>query len=175
MADSEPLRVSPLAAAIACVILFGGIATATSPARAGEELRVTSLISHWFGALQAQPSEGWAVETFLAESPLVFSLMEAGDPGPDDFSDWLLALRSPHPVVEYRLDKLRIDSYEDDLVRVRFEFERHAIDAAGLPHLTRREQTWLVRNPSGEVPVVLRIDEQRLLAFPGTGPQIVCY
>ena len=93
----------------------------------------------------------------------------------DDFSDWLLALRSPHPVVEYRLDKLRIDSYEDDLVRVRFEFERHAIDAAGLPHLTRREQTWLVRNPSGEVPVVLRIDEQRLLAFPGTGPQIVCY
>jgi hypothetical protein len=175
MADSEPLRVSPLAAAIACVTLFGGVATATSPAGVGEEARFTSLIRQWFGSLQAQPSEGWAVETFLAESPLVFSLMEAGDPGPDDLSDWLLALRSPHPEVEYRLDKLRLDSPEEDLVRVRFEFERHAVDAAGLPHLARREQTWLLRNLPGELPVVLRIEEQRLLAFPGTGPQIVCY
>jgi hypothetical protein len=175
MADSEPLRVSPLAAAIACVILFGGVATATSAAGAGEGVRVTSLISQWFVLLQAQSSDSWAVETFLAESPLVFSLMEAGDPGPGDFADWLSALRSPHPEVAYRLDKLRLDSLEDDLVRVRFEFERHAIDAAGLPHLTRREQTWLVRDLPGEVPVVLRIEEQRLLAFPGTGPQIVCY
>jgi hypothetical protein len=175
MADGEPLFVSPLAAAIACVILFGGVASATSPAGAGKEVRVTSLISQWFGSLQAQPSEGWAAETFLAGSPLVFSLTEAGDPGPDDFADWLFALRSPHPEVEYRLDKLRLDSLEDDLVRVRFEFERHAMDAAGLPHLTRREQTWLVRDLPGEVPVVPRIEEQRLLAFPGTGPQIVCY
>jgi hypothetical protein len=175
MADGEPLFVSPLAAAIACVILFGGVASATSPAGAGKVVRVTSLISQWFGSLQAQPSEGWAAETFLAGSPLVFSLTEAGDPGPDDFADWLFALRSPHPEVEYRLDKLRLDSLEGDLVRVRFEFERHAMDAAGLPHLARREQTWLVRDLPGEVPVVLRIEEQRLLAFPGTGPQIVCY
>jgi hypothetical protein len=175
MADSEPLRASPLAAAIACVILFGGDATATSPAAAGEEARVTSLITQWFESLEAQSSEGWAVESFLAESPLAFSLMEAGDPGPDEFADWLFALRSPHPEVEFRLDKLRLDSLEGDLLRVRFEFDRHATDAAGLPHLARREQTWLVRDLPGEAPVVLRIEEQRMLAFPGTGPQIVCY
>ncbi|MBW2288624.1 MAG: hypothetical protein JRG90_12460 [Deltaproteobacteria bacterium] len=166
---------SSLVVALACGILVCGAAAAASRAGVAEEARVASMVEQWFASLEAQPSEGWAVETFLAESPLAFSLTEAGDLGPDELAGWLFALRSSHPKVEYRLDKVRLDSPEEDLVRVRFEFDRHAIDAAGLPHLARREQTWLIRDLPGEVPVVLRIEEQRLLAFPGTGPQIVCY
>ncbi|MBW1884306.1 MAG: hypothetical protein JRJ58_12300 [Deltaproteobacteria bacterium] len=49
------------------------------------------------------------------------------------------------------------------------------MDDEGLPHIARREHVWLVRNVPGAAPVVLRIDERPLLAFPGTGPQIVCY
>lgn len=167
-------RASALAA-ITCWISFGGAAIATSPIGADEEARVASLVAEWFAWLESQPSEGWVIDTFMAESPLAFLLTEAGDPGPDDFAGWLFALRSQHPEVEYRLDEVHLDSLGENLVRVRFEFDRHAVDAAGLPHVARREQTWLVRNLPGEAPVVLRIEEQRLLAFPGTGPQVVCY
>jgi hypothetical protein len=61
------------------------------------------------------------------------------------------------------------------MVRVHFSFDRYALDEAGVPHLARREQTWLLRDRADDRPEVLRIDDQRKLAFPGTGPQIVCY
>ena len=166
---------SSLAVAIASGFLIACTGIGASSAAPGEENSIASLIPQWFASLEAQPSQGWAIETFLAESPLTFSLTQAETSHPEDFADWLSALRSTHPEVEFRLDKLRVVPLDENLVRVRFEFERHAVDAAGLPHLSRREQTWLVRELPGQVPEVLRIKEQRLLAFPGTGPQIVCY
>jgi hypothetical protein len=62
-----------------------------------------------------------------------------------------------------------------DVHRARFEFDRRAIDTSGAPHIARREHTWLVRRTKNDPPVILQIDERPLLAFPGTGPQIVCY
>jgi hypothetical protein len=58
---------------------------------------------------------------------------------------------------------------------VRFQLDRRALDETGFTHVARREQTWLIRDLPGVPPAVLRIDEQRSLAFSGTGPQIVCY
>jgi hypothetical protein len=176
MAGNERLRLMPLVAAIACGVLVAGAAIATSPEGAAQEARVTNLIAQWFGLLESQSSDGaWEVAAFIAEAPLDLSLVETGDRTPMDVVSWLHALRSLHPGVEYRLGELRFDPLEGDLVRVRFEFDRHSVDVAGLPHLARREETWLLRNLPGEAPAVLRIEERRLLAFPGTGPQIVCY
>jgi hypothetical protein len=175
MAGSGYLRISALAAAIACGLSIGEAAAAELPRGAADGVRVSERIAKWFGWLAAQPSEGWRVESLMVESPLEFSLTQAGDLGPDEFGGWLVGLRSLHPKVEFRLGRLRFDPVDDDLLRVRFELDRHAVDAAGLPHLARSEQTWLIRELPGEAPVVLRIEEQRLLAFPGTGPQIVCY
>lgn len=173
MTSGRPLRVS--AAAIACVVAMGSAAAAGSPVEPVRELRISASIRQWFGVLAAQPAEGGWPESRMSEAPLVFRLTEGGSPGSNDLAAWLVALRSPHPRVEYRIGELHLESVGEDLVRVRFEFDRHSTDEQGLPHLVRREQTWLIRDPADEVPVVLRIDERRLLAFPGTGPQIVCY
>jgi|GEM_PF-1891113 len=175
MTGSGPLRVSSLAAAIACGIAVCAAEAADSSIESARESRVSLSIEQWFGALAVEPAEEWASEVFLADAPLVFSLTEADDPGSDDLVDWLFALRSSHPRVEFRVGTLRFESLGKDLVRVRFEVDRHSTDAAGLLHLVRREQTWLIRDLPGETPVVLRIEEQRLPAFPGTGPQLVCY
>ena len=77
--------------------------------------------------------------------------------------------------VEYRVGPIRIDAAGEDLYEARFEFDRLATDDAGIPHVARREQTWLVRDLSDGTAEILRVDEQKLLAYPGTGPQIVCY
>ena len=77
--------------------------------------------------------------------------------------------------VEYRVGPIRIDAAGEDLYEARFEFDRLASDKAEIPHIARREQTWLVRDRFDGAAEILRVDEQKLLAFPGTGPQIVCY
>jgi hypothetical protein len=89
---------------------------------------------------------------------------------------WLSDRRAEHPRVEYRfIGDIRIDPAGEGLYRARFEFDRLAEDDAGTPHIARREHTWIVRDVPDATPVILRIDEQSKLAFPGTGPQIICY
>jgi hypothetical protein len=88
---------------------------------------------------------------------------------------WLADLREAHPGVEYRIGAVRIDSAGKGLFRARFELDRRALDEVGVPHIARREHTWLVRDFPGQQPLLLRIDERQLLPFPGTGPRIVCY
>ena len=88
---------------------------------------------------------------------------------------WTSNLRATYPQIEYRLDPIRIRAEGQDRYRVRFEFDRHALDEAGLPHVARREHTWIVRSDANATPVILRMEERPLLFFPGTGPQIVCY
>ena len=77
--------------------------------------------------------------------------------------------------VEYQVGPIRIDPAGEGLYEARFEFDRLATDEAGIPHIARREQAWLVRDHSDGTLEKLRVDERKLLAFPGTGPQIVCY
>jgi hypothetical protein len=58
---------------------------------------------------------------------------------------------------------------------VDFRLDRGAIDREGTRHVARYQQAWTLRDRPGDEPVVLAIDTHRLLVFPGTGPQIVCY
>jgi hypothetical protein len=136
---------------------------------------VTSTIRDWFSLLERQAVETREIDRFLAESPIVFPLTEGGSPGPNEFPTWVSDLRSPHPQVAYRIGAIRTDSAGEDSYRVRFQLDRRALDETGFTHVARREQTWLIRDLPGVPPAVLRIDEQRSLAFSGTGPQIVCY
>jgi hypothetical protein len=104
----------------------------------------------------------------------------AGIGGPEQrrealVQDRIAKLDATDEDVVYRLGPVRIHAAGEDLYQVRFEFDRLASDEAGIPHIARREQTWLVRDLSDGTPEVLQVDEQKLLAYPGTGPQIVCY
>lgn len=77
--------------------------------------------------------------------------------------------------VEVRVGLIRIRPIGDDLYEARFELDRSALDEAGIPHIARREETWLVLDRSDGNAEILRVDRKKLLAYPGTGPQIVCY
>ena len=103
----------------------------------------------------------------------------AGISGPEPRIEALIhdrfALDANDARVEVRLGPIRIDAAGEGLSAARFEFERLYSDEAGIPHIARREQTWLVRELADGAAEVLQVDEQKLLAYPGTGPQIVCY
>ena len=104
----------------------------------------------------------------------------AGISGPEQriealVHDRFAQLDATDPEVEYLVGPIRVDSAGEHLYEARFEFDRIASDEAGIPHIARREQTWLVRDLSDGTAEILRVDEQKLLAYPGTGPQIVCY
>lgn len=77
--------------------------------------------------------------------------------------------------VEYRVGPIRVDAVGEGMYEARFEFDRLARDEAGIPHIARRRQTWLVRDGSHGTAEIVHVDDQKVLAFPGTGPQIVCY
>jgi hypothetical protein len=89
--------------------------------------------------------------------------------------DRFARLDAADPDVEYRVGPIRIAPTREGLYEARFELDRLATDEAGIPHIARRAQTWLVRERSDGTAEILSVDEQELLAFPGTGPQIVCY
>jgi hypothetical protein len=137
--------------------------------------RIASLIREWFFLLEGLRPEPDALDGFVVESPLVLSLTEGEDPGPDGLRAWVSDLRSPFPQVEFRLDALHTHALGDDLYRAHFELDRRAVDGEGAPHVARAELTWLIRDPPSGPPEVLRIEERRLLSFPGTGPQVVCF
>jgi hypothetical protein len=145
------------------------------PAREGSEHHIASLIRAWFSSLEEQTREAVATDRFLLESPLHFGLDAAGDPGSDGLRAWVSDLRSRYPRVEYRVGAIRIDDVGDGSHRARFEVDRRALDAQGASHVARGSHTWIVAEPPGAAPAVLRVEHEPLLSFPGTGPQIVCY
>ena len=145
------------------------------PAPEGAEHRVASLIRAWFSSLEGQSAESVATAVFPVESPLVFHADVGGDPGVNGLRAWIADLRSPYPQVAYRIGAIRIDDAGDGAHRARFELDRRAVDADGIPHVARSAHRWTVAAPPDAPPVVFRIDQEPLLSFPGTGPQVVCY
>lgn len=111
----------------------------------------------------------------MTDSSFEFSLTGGSVSGAEEPQAWVSELRSAYPHVEYQLDALRTESLDGGTYRAQFELNRRAIDEDGVPHVARRMQTWTIRDVPGARPAVLSIDEERLLSFPGTGPQIVCY
>ncbi len=139
------------------------------------EDRIESLIEGWFSILENAAVEATTLNGLLAEPP--FELVLDGETllDPASLLAWVSRLRASYPQIEYRLDSIRIEAQGSDLYRASFEFDRHALDAAGLSHVGRREQSWIIRSGSDAKALILRIEERPLLFFPGTGPQIVCY
>jgi hypothetical protein len=136
---------------------------------------IASLIHGWFSLLEQRPPHPFAIDPAASTPSLTFRLSDGGHPGPDEFEDWVADLRTQDPEVEYRLSAMRTKVMGDGLYRARFEFDRHSVDADGKRHVARRGHSWLIEQQAGLDPVVVRIEEQRLLFFSGTGPQIVCY
>lgn len=163
---------SPLLPCLLVALLMA--CTSTGPP-ADPPSHMESEIARWFSLLAESPP-GLAGEVRqLAQSPLEFVLAEGENAAPADLRAWVVALRSPHPRVEYELYQMNATQVDERLHRVRFEVERRAVDAEGLPHLARSRQSWLIDDRVGSAPAVIRAESMPLLSFPGTGPQIVCY
>ncbi len=140
------------------------------------EQRIVALVRDWFAVLESEDPEAGKLERFLARSSFELSLVgEETLETPVELEAWRANLHSTHPRLEYRLDPIAVELVDSGLFRAHFELERRAVDSEGIPHIARREHDWLVRDVPGGAPVILRIDERPLLAFPGTGPQVVCY
>ena len=139
------------------------------------EERIEAMIHRWFALLEDPAVEAKTLSSLLAEAP--FELILDGEALRDrgELLAWVSNLRATYSQIEHRLDPIRIQPERSDRYRVHFEFDRHAVDKAGLPHVARREQIWIVRSDANETPVILRMEERPLLFFPGSGPQIVCY
>jgi hypothetical protein len=169
------------------VVLSVGVIDAAARASAGSnpaalgtapmpiEERIEMLVHRWFAALEDPTVESKTLNGLLAESTFEFILDGEVLRDRGALLAWVSNLRATYPQIEYRLDRIRIQAEGRDRYRVHFEFDRHALDEAGLSHVARREHTWIVRSDPNATPVILRMEERPLLFFPGTGPQIVCY
>jgi hypothetical protein len=157
--------------------------TTTSSARLHPELatsapaeqRIVSLVHEWFAVLEGRTLESRTLGRFMAEPSFELSLVGGDVQSLTELEAWRASLQATHLELEYQIGSIELEPVGDGLHRARFEFDRRAVDDEGIPRIARREHAWLVRNVPGEAPVILRIDERPLLAFPGTGPQIVCY
>ena len=161
--------------AAALAVLCGCAALPGARVDPGPEARIESMVGEWFDLLAEQGSAPRPLEVLLAGPPYRLSLAEAEVRSRDELRAWRQGLHATHSRIEYRFDPVRVRPAGGDLYRVHFELDRRAVDAAGTPHVARSEQTWLVRNAPGGALRIQTIDERRLLPFPGTGPQIVCY
>ena len=160
--------------AAALAVLSGCAALAGARIDAGPERRIESMVEEWFDLLAKSGTPPRPLEALLLGPPFRLSLAEAEVRSRDELRTWREELHATHSRIEYRFDPVLVRPAGADLYRVSFELDRRAVDAAGTPHVARSEQSWLVRDtPRGLV--VETIDERRLLPFPGTGPQIVCY
>jgi hypothetical protein len=175
MPHSWKLATRKWATAIACGALVAVGLPAAPPSGADESASTAVLLRQWFSALEARRAAEPDFDAFLREAPLVLSRTDTRHPGPGGITDWLSELRSSLPEVAYGIDEIRVDPAGENLVRAKLTLDRRGVDAAGQQHVARLRQTWLILEHPGSAPVVVRIDEERLLAFPGTGPQIVCY
>jgi hypothetical protein len=148
----------------------------TSPARAREdaERSAAALIRDWFDRLASGTNGAHAA--LLQPMEASFELARPGGTtrDPAEIEAWLDELRSPHPRVEFTIDALRVTPAEAGLYELRFTVDRRANDAQGLSHVARSEHTWLVRMREESPAAIARIEAHPVLAFPGTGPRIIC-
>lgn len=141
----------------------------------GAKQRIDSLVHDWFAVLEGATLESRNLAGFMAEPSFELSLIGTSIRSLAELEAWRSDLLSTRFQLVYRIDSISVESVGEDLHRARFEFERRAVDSGGTPHIARREHSWLVRDVPGKAPVIVRIDERLLLAFSGTGPQIICY
>jgi len=147
----------------------------TIPTGGDAEQRIASLVHDWFAVLEEERAEPRSLDRFMAEPSFELMLIGGRVKSLAELDAWLAHLHSTHYDLAYEIGSVDVESVAHDLHRVGFEFERRAVDGLGARHVARREHAWLVRVVAGRAPVIVRIDEQPLLAFSGTGPQIVCY
>ncbi|MCP5055471.1 MAG: hypothetical protein GY937_01970 [bacterium] len=186
MQRPAPARELPLASLLllcllpglsGCLASGGTRAVRPHPVKAARapEQRIETLVHTWFALLEVRASGETAFESHLADPPFEIDLVGGTIRTPEDLHAWHAHLLQEHPEREYRIDPVRIVSAGDHLYRAHFRFDRHTRDGGGSPHVARREHTWFLRMLPSDEPVILRIEERPLLAFPGTGPQITCY
>ena len=137
--------------------------------------RVEALIRSWFAALANPAIDSNQLENFLAKTPFEYRSIDQVFRDRDAFLASISNLRALHPHTEYQLGPIQIEFGEPDLYQARFEFSTRALDETGIAHVARREQVWTIRSRTNETPTILRIEDQPLLVYPGTGAQIVCY
>ena len=139
------------------------------------EARIDSLIHSWFALLADPESDANRLGQFVAEPPFALVLDGVSIHDRTALIAWLSALRASYPTLEYRIDPIRTHEESRGVYRAVFEFDRRAVDEAGLFHVARRKHSWLVRvDPIGQ-PLILEIEERPLLFSSETGPKIVCY
>ena len=166
---------SGLYSLILCSLLALLLACVSSAPLESRSSQLEWKVEQWFAQLAALPPELGTEDRLLDGTSLAFDLAEGGDPAPGGLRAWLLALRSPHRHVEFQLHEMSLLEVDPQTRRLRFELERRAVGEDGLPHVARSLQTWLIHERTGSADVVFRVESVPLLAFPGTGPQIVCY
>jgi hypothetical protein len=176
-------HIPPLATLVALSAGIGGqVRASANPGPATFEAtskiieeRIEILIHNWFSVLEDPTVETETLTGLLAEAPFELNLDGETLRDRGALLAWLSNLHATYPRIEYRLDTIRIRAEGRGRYRAHFEFDRHALDDAGFPHVARREHTWIVQSDANATPVILRMEERPLLFFPGTGPQIVCY
>ncbi len=141
----------------------------------GAELRISALVNEWFAVLEADTGEPHDLDALVSEQPFEFSFVGTTVRSLGELAAWRVEQHSSDFRVEYEIDSIRIESTEKDVRRAHFEIERRISMSGEIPRIARREHTWLIRDVVGTAPAILRIHERPLLAFPGTGPQVVCY
>ena len=193
-AERQRLRARTPCLWLVCMI---ALATGVSDAGTAEpsdstspNAQITEALEQWWTALARRP---------LAEQPggqghpvdaatLDFALTSASPLSPADLPSWLAAMRPNHPAIEYRLAAVSIapsasrskttptstptGSTDYD---TRFALERRSFDDTGLSHVARWQENWRIRLQPDAPPIVVSIEEEARLVFPGTGPQIICF
>jgi hypothetical protein len=158
--------------------LLGTSSSAAEPHEPlGAEAQILSSLEDWFTALARQEAD----TILLGETAALPNVSLSFTPGPDsdlrmeDLPRWVETLRTEHPRVEYRLAGIEIDRMQGETYDIRFALERRSVESTGLSHIARWAERWRIRIPASASPTVLAISEEPRLAFPGTGPQIVCF
>jgi hypothetical protein len=136
---------------------------------------VEQQLRDWYAALSEQPVASHDPRSLLAARGFDVELSRGDFPDEAALGVWVRELRTDHARVAYHITAIRVEEPPDGPRRALVELDREAVDDAGLRHLARREHTWWIDAHAGEQLTVLGVREQRLIVFPGTGPQIVCY
>ncbi len=169
------------------VALHAGAHAADARAQAGPHLatseaasqdvdaRIEALVQRWFAQLEDPGVEAEALGDPLGAPPFELVLDGATLQDRAALLAWVVNLRATYPEIHHRIDRIRIQAEGPERFRVRFEFDRHAVDEAGASHVARREHTWTVHTGADAALLISRMIERPLLFFPGSGPRIVCY
>ena len=146
-----------------------------APARSEAERSIVATVHEWFALLEDRDIGSRDLADFPIEREFEFLSPEGVVRRGETLRSWLSERSSLYPEFEYRVGTVRVEPTAEELYRVRLEFDLRSLDRVGMTHIARAEQTWLVRHGPDGGTSILRIEEHPLLAFPGTGPRIVCY